>query len=101
VILCLIDQPHLKASTYQSIVQEARQSPRQIVIPSYESRRGHPVYLPRRLFADILHPTSPCTLRDLISRHRHDIITRELDDPGVREDIDTEEDLERLEKALE
>jgi CTP:molybdopterin cytidylyltransferase MocA len=100
VLLCLIDQPHLKVSTYQTIVQEARQSPKQIVIPSHRSRWGHPVYLPRWLFGDILHQTSPCTLRDLVSRHRHDVLTRELNDPGVREDVDTKEDLERLEKVF-
>jgi CTP:molybdopterin cytidylyltransferase MocA len=99
VLLCLIDQPHLEASTYREVAQEARRSPGRIVIPACRARRGHPVFLPRRLFADVLHPDAPCTLRDVISRHGDTILVREVEDPGVCEDIDTREDLARLEQA--
>ena len=100
VLLCLIDQPHLTADLYRALVQKALLFPTKIIIPSYDSRGGRPVHIPRRLFAEILAEPSTSTLRTVIQRYPRDILKMAVDEPGILEDIDTREDLVRLEKKI-
>jgi len=97
VLMCLIDQPHLQQATYAVIVKRALALPEKIILPRYKSRGGHPVYLPRWIFSEITAQLSTATLRDLFSRFQEQIVRVDVDDPGIREDIDTPEDLRRLE----
>jgi len=111
-LLCLIDQPHLFASTYQQILSSARSAPTQVVIPIYNCHRGHPLYLPARLFAEILQANAAdslsrlCSisrlrsikLRNILAQKPEQITTVAVADPGILEDIDTPADLHRLEQ---
>ncbi len=98
VVSCLIDQPHLLPFTYHVVTMNACAYPEQIIIPTYNGRGGHPVYLPRYLFRQILSAASTTTLRDVFDKNRSNIMRVEINDPGIPEDIDTRRDLSRIEE---
>lgn len=98
VVSCLIDQPHLLPYTYRVMIMNACSHPEKIIIPTYHSRGGHPVYIPRALFPEIDSAPAIASLRDILDNHRDQILRVEINDAGILEDIDTKKDLHRLEK---
>ena len=54
LLLALSDQPHLPIEVVRDVCTAARTQPDAIVIPSHEMRRGHPIYLPRRFWLEVL-----------------------------------------------
>ncbi len=97
VLSCLIDQPHILPYTYHAVIMNACSSPKNIIIPTYESRGGHPVYIPRALFSEIIASPPSSTLREIFDTHSDKILRVEINDPGLIEDIDTRNDLRRIE----
>ncbi|MCF7804748.1 MAG: nucleotidyltransferase family protein [Candidatus Marinimicrobia bacterium] len=101
-VMCLVDHPHINAGTYRTVVTAARQDSKSIVIPTYEDRGGHPVHIPEILFEDIVEADpAKVTLRDIFDCYRDKIIRVPVDEPGIRWDIDTPEDLHRIEAEYE
>lgn len=98
ILLCLIDQPQIRPETFSTLVQAARQNPQHILIPSYQNRNGHPIYLPRWLFPTILAAPITANLRQILSCHVEAMIKVPVADAGILADIDTPADLDRLEK---
>lgn len=98
VVSCLVDQPHLLPYTYRVVIMNACSHPENIIIPTFHSRGGHPVYIPRTLFPEIDAAPSSANLRDIFNNYRDTILRVEINDAGILEDIDTKKDLHRLEK---
>ncbi len=97
VLVCLVDQPHLLEGTYRRIMQTARSHPDQIVIPTHRRQNGHPVYLPAWLIQAIRKASPTERLNRLLKTYQTHIVTLEVDDRGILEDIDTRDDLKRIE----
>jgi molybdenum cofactor cytidylyltransferase len=101
VLLCLIDQPHIHSTTYRTVLDKAQRMVKKIWIPTYRSKQGHPVFLPGWLLAEIKRQPTDISLRDLLLCFSNEIEKVEVDDPGILEDLDTPEDLRRLEKEID
>ncbi len=95
-LLALGDQPHVPVAVIRQVIDQARRAPDQIVIPSYEMRRGHPFYLPAHLWPELLALRGEETLRTLLHRHRHLIAYVEVKTDAVLRDIDTPADYQDL-----
>lgn len=95
-LLALGDQPHIPADAIRRIVEQAFAAPQRIVIPSYNMRRGHPIYLPAALWGEALAQGADETLRTLLNRHAGDIRYVESQTPAVLRDIDTPDDYAAL-----
>jgi molybdenum cofactor cytidylyltransferase len=94
VLLCLGDQPQMQGETVAAMLVEARADARRdVIIPSYSMRRGHPILLPRRLWPEVLAGTTD--LRAVLAAHRDQIRYLVVDTPTVLADLDTIEDYER------
>jgi molybdenum cofactor cytidylyltransferase len=65
-----------------------------VVIPTFEGERGHPVLLSRELVPEILAQPADSSLRDTIEAKGY--TTVEVDDQGILWDLDTPEDYEHL-----
>ncbi len=101
-LLALGDQPHVPASTIRRILARAREVPDRVVVPSHGMRRGHPIYLPRELWPELLALGVEATLRDLLRRHAHRIEHVVVDTEAVLLDMDRWAEYERLRsRALE
>ncbi len=99
-LLCLIDQPHIRPATYQRLMQSATAHPHSVIIPTFNQRGGHPIYIPSELFDLIRNAPPNSTLRALLNQYKNLILRIEVNDFGITEDIDTPEDLIRLEKMF-
>lgn len=87
-LLALGDQPHIPAAVVRHIICCAAENVDSIVVPSHNRRRGHPVFLPRRLFSEFLKMTDGQSLRDLLNSHAGEIEYAEVKDDSVRRDMD-------------
>jgi molybdenum cofactor cytidylyltransferase len=87
-LLALGDQPHIPVDVLQRIIEEAKQTPDRLVIPSHQMRRGHPIYLPRRLWPDLLALGADQSLRDLLNRPGEEIVYVDVETDAIRRDMD-------------
>lgn len=95
-LLALGDQPHIPIDVIRQVIARAQCTPEQIVIPSYEMRRGHPFYLPTRLWPELLALTYDETLRTLLQRHPDAITYVNVATGAILRDIDTPADYQTL-----
>ena len=68
--------------------------PGHIVLPTYESRRGHPVFFSADLFPEILALGPDEGLNMVVRRNSERITPLPVSNPGVLQDIDTPGQLE-------
>ncbi len=95
VLVVLGDQPAIEVGVVQQILSVYRSEHPEIIVPSYQMRRGHPWLIDRCLWSIILQLKSPSTLRDFLSIHARQIRYLPVDTPSVLSDIDTPEDYRR------
>jgi molybdenum cofactor cytidylyltransferase len=93
VLVSLADQPLVSAETIKLLAARHRQEPDRIFIPQYETKKGHPVLLPKSLLEDIY---SGGTLRDIINRYPERVSLVPVKDEGVIIDIDTMEEYRKV-----
>ena len=96
-LMCLVDQPHLRSQTFKVVLDTGEDNPEKIIIPAYQDRGGHPVYIPKFLFKKILEYSDTSTLRDVFNEHRESIIRIPVNDPGLLKDTDYPKDLKEVE----
>ena len=95
-LIALSDQPQIPATIIEQVLAAAARQPDQIVIPSHEMRRGHPVYLPAALWDELLTLTPGQTLRHLIRRHEARIAYVVVESDAILRDLDTPEEYAAL-----
>lgn len=98
-IVALGDMPRIRAGTI-ALVARALEEGARIALPADASgRRGHPVGFDASLREELLALAGDVGARSLLARHAEAVRTLATDDPGIFVDIDTPEDLERLQKG--
>ncbi len=95
-LLALVDQPHVGPEIIRQVVEAAVASPDNIVIPSHAKRRGHPIYLPRRLWPALLALNEQESLRMLLDAYTSDIRYVNIESDAILRDMDTPAEYERL-----
>ncbi|MBL8633712.1 MAG: nucleotidyltransferase family protein [Myxococcales bacterium] len=89
-LLWPVDVPLVGAQTIQTLMQHTTQ---RWLVPTFDDRGGHPVWLPRALCAEVLSLPIGSSLRTL--RQTHPPLRVAVDDPEIVLDIDTPEALEQ------
>jgi CTP:molybdopterin cytidylyltransferase MocA len=95
-LIMLADQPFVRSSTLDMLMQHHRQGGPQVVIPTYRGFRGNPVLLDRSLFPEIAQIRGDVGCRAIFGQHTENIVKLAVDDPGILLDVDTREDLDKL-----
>jgi molybdenum cofactor cytidylyltransferase len=95
-LIILGDQPFIRPQTLNQIVEEYRRSGAQIVIPSYQGKRGNPVLLDRSVFSEVMALEGDVGCRAIFGNYLEGILKVEVEDMGVLLDIDDQGDYERL-----
>ncbi len=93
------DQPLVSSRLIDRLI-DAHDAGAEIVVPTHAGRRGAPVLFARGFFAELAELTGDAGGRKLLPRHRSRIVEVEVEDPLELADVDTEEDLRRLQEAL-
>lgn len=92
VLVVLGDQPQIDVHVVQLIIDCYRLTRHKIIVPSYQMRRGHPWLLGKPFWEEILELRPPHTLRDFLNTHNETIDYVLVDNPGVIQDLDDQED---------
>ena len=99
VILCPVDHPGISLQLIERLIAGFKSSEKEIVIPVYRGRRGHPVLFAGSLFQELLDASVDIGARQVVRSNPDKILEVEVDEPGVVRDIDTPEDYNRLRKG--
>ncbi len=95
-LIVLGDQPQIQANTVRLVLDRYFEEGGQLIVPSYQMRRGHPWLVERKLWEEILALRRPQTLRDFIQARAEDIQYLNVDTITILQDIDTPEDYNRF-----
>ncbi len=91
-LVTLGDQPQIEAATVRAVTSEYGRSQAQLIVPSYQRRRGHPWLIARPLWAEVLEMKAPESPREFLNRHASEIRYVETESPSILQDLDTPED---------
>ena len=86
------DQPQVQESSVRKIRDAYLQAKSPLIVPSFQMRRGHPWFVARSFWDEILQMSPPQTPRDFLNRHAEEIHYVETDMPSILADLDTPED---------
>ncbi len=86
------DMPLLKTETLRSVAAQLQQDP--VVFAQYRGQRGHPVGFSAELYSELIALEGDEGARRLLARYAAQPVV--VDDPGVLLDVDTAEDLARV-----
>jgi molybdenum cofactor cytidylyltransferase len=92
VLICLGDQPQIQERSVRRVRETFESRRSNLVIPSYQIRRGHPWLVACPLWEEILNMKSPSSPRGFLNAHAKEIEYVEIDNPSILEDLDTPED---------
>ncbi len=70
LLVLLADQPFMDTDSIDHVLLAAEREPDRIIMGSVNGQAGHPVYLPRRLFADLRALSGDVGAREIIARER-------------------------------
>jgi molybdenum cofactor cytidylyltransferase len=97
--LFLVDQPFARADTNTTLLDLFRSDPNSIVRPRFKNRGGHPVFLPKRIWKEILKLPSSESLRALLKSDSH-LKEIEVSDAGVTAQFNTADEYTELLKSF-
>lgn len=86
------DMPFVQGATVARVAGESRRTS-QIVVPTYDGRRGHPVAIPGRLRQLLIGADPTTTLKIALAASGDTAMEIAVDDPGVLRDVDVRGDL--------
>jgi len=93
-LIVLADQPCIRHTTLNRLIEHHRSTRPQIVIPTYKGFRGNPVLLDCSVFSEVMEIRGDIGCRAIFGSHTENISKLEVDDPGILLDVDTSKDFE-------
>jgi len=97
LILCPVDHPLISSFLVAQLIQEFDSTEKQIVLPTYNGKRGHPAIFRASLFEELLAASAEVGAREVVWAHPEDVAEVETDEEAVVLNLN---DPETLKKAL-
>lgn len=91
VVLALADMPHVQPATIRALIARLGEDPLSVVAPTFRQRRGHPVVFGAGHLPALAHLAGDRGAFSILQQYPPQLL--EVDDPGVLQDIDTQDDL--------
>jgi molybdenum cofactor cytidylyltransferase len=83
LLLCLIDHPLISSALVNDLIEQFyAASCTKIVLPVYETRRGHPVIFPAALYDELLHAPADKGARAVVWAHDDDVLEVPTNEEG-------------------
>jgi molybdenum cofactor cytidylyltransferase len=98
ILLCLIDHPLISATLVQDLIEQFYKSKKPIVLPLYESRRGHPVIFSSALYDELLRAPLETGARAVVWAHTGEVEEVPTNEEGCVLNLN---DPETLNRAIE
>lgn len=94
-LIGLGDQPQVQEESVHLVCEAYQERKSNLVVPSFEMRRGHPWLVARPLWDEILELKPSESPRDFLHRHAAEIQYVEVATSSILADLDTPEDYQR------
>jgi molybdenum cofactor cytidylyltransferase len=95
VLIGLGDQPQVQERSVRRVREAFQESKSNLIVPSYQMRRGHPWLVARPLWGELLKLDLSQSPRDFLNAHQDEIQYVNVDDATILADLDTPEDYKR------
>jgi molybdenum cofactor cytidylyltransferase len=92
VLIVLGDQPRIQPKVISQVLTAYAEGAGDIIAPSYQMRRGHPILIDRRYWNEIFDLPNDGAPRDVINAHPERVHYVKVDNDSVLRDVDTPED---------
>lgn len=99
VLIVLGDQPGATHELIGELIRCFRKTGQGIIVPKYQSQRGHPLLFAAHFCDEVLTKHSDTGLRGLLLAHPEEVIELPVASSAVLEDLDTPEDYARRIRA--
>src|SRR5262249_42153970 len=100
-LIALGDQPGIQATLVSQLLRFYDDSNGAIVAPTAAGKRGHPLILPSRYFAEVLEQFDGVGLQGLLQAHPDDVRLLAVSDEFQLADMDSPEDYERARRNIQ
>lgn len=94
VLHVLVDQPQLQASVVRKLIATYRELRSGIHVPTFGTRRGHPILLDARYRSEVLGMGDGLTMRDFMKSHAAEVREMPVDTDTILRDMDTPQEYE-------
>ena len=91
-----VDCPLVQASSIDKVIDHFKKTGPDILIPSYQNKKGHPPIFHQRLKSKIINLSMDMGLNSLFADHPPQTI--EIDDQGIIKSFNTPQELEAIKK---
>lgn len=91
-MIVLGDQPQMRSDVVRSLAQTYQATRDPLIVPSYQTRRGHPWIIDRSLWPELLELPAELTLRHFLTLHADQIHYVNVTTSTILQDLDTPED---------
>ncbi len=95
ILLCLIDHPLISAALVGQLIHQFYESGKLIIIPTYNSKRGHPIIFSSALFGELLEAPPEVGARAVVWNHRDDVLEMPTEEQGVVLNLNDPDTLQR------
>ena len=91
-LIALADMPYVP-STVSAALSAQLNAGAQLVAPTYQGQRGHPVGFGRMFYSELTVLSADFGARQILEQHADQLRLIAVDEPGILRDIDTPDDL--------
>ncbi len=99
IIFSVVDQPFLTPAVFAALAAAWTRGVGEILVSTYEGRRGNPVLFGRRFFGELQQLAGDVGGRELLRGHPEAVREVAMPDPAAGQDVDTWEDLRAAQAA--
>jgi CTP:molybdopterin cytidylyltransferase MocA len=96
MLVFLVDHPLITAGVVTALIDAFDRSPRSIVLPTWDGRRGHPLIFPARLYSELYAASDDVGARAVVWAHKNEVVEVQTEEEGVVLDIDDRATFDRL-----
>lgn len=91
-LIGLGDQPQVQEGSVRLICEAYHNTRSELIVPSFQMRRGHPWLVGHTLWGELLNMKAPESPRDFLNRHSDKIHYVDANTATILADLDTPED---------
>jgi molybdenum cofactor cytidylyltransferase len=83
LLFCLVDHPLITSALVNELIEKFYRNGKQIVVPTYKGRRGHPVIFSTMLFDELLAAPHETGARAVVWNHAGDVEEVPTEEQGI------------------
>ena len=100
-MMILSDHPFVQFPTYKNLISQFQKNNHdKILIPKYNSRKGHPVIFSKKYKSELLNGPLDKGAREIVNNNKENVLLISVDDPFILADIDKKEILKTYLKKI-